>query len=293
LKKRIFEGVATALVTPLHRGGIDYRALERLIERQIASGVAALVIGGTTGEAATLGDVERHCLYKRAKDIADGRVKIIFGTGANDTRRAIAYTKDAENIGCDGVLVVTPYYNKGTEEGLYRHFLAIAGATALPIMLYNVPQRTSVTLGKPLLEKLAKTENIVAIKEASDSSDRMVDLSTLSDNLALYCGNDSQIYSTLSLGGLGVVSVVSNICPDAVVRLCKEFFAGRREEALKIQHALLPLIKTLFLETNPAPVKYAMWRLGLCRSEMRLPMWLPSSVTRKKIDKILDTLPLL
>ncbi len=291
MKRSIFKGVATALITPLHRGEIDYKALEKLIERQIKGGIDALVIGGTTGESATLSDVERHCLYKRAKEIINGRVKLILGTGSFDTRKAIQYTKDAEITGCDGVLIVTPYYNKGTEEGLYRHYSSIAKSTSLPIMLYNVPSRTGVLLGIELLKKLAEIENIVAIKESSDSTDRMVELATLIPNLELYSGNDSQIYSTLALGGAGVVSVVANICPEATVRLCKSFFAGNQTEALRIQHALLPLIKVLFLETNPAPVKYAMSKLGLCKGEMRLPMWLPSSVTRKKIDKILDTLP--
>lgn len=290
MKEVIFRGVGTALITPLHKGEIDYAALERLIERQIKAGVDAIVIGGTTGEAATLTDEERYSLFREAKGIINSRVKLVLGTGTNDTRASVRHTKEAEKVGCDGVLVVTPYYNKGTQEGLYNHFRKIASSTSLPIMLYNVPSRTAVNLGIDLLQKLKEIDNIVAIKEASDSTDRLVELATLIPDIALYSGNDSQIYPTLSLGGMGVVSVVSNLCPEQTVRLCKQFFAGNIREALKIQHSMLPIIKSLFLETNPAPIKYALMKLGLCDGEMRLPMWLPSTVTRKKIDKILEGL---
>lgn len=287
MKEVIFRGVGTALVTPLHKGEIDYNALERLIERQIEAGVDALVIGGTTGEAATLSDEERYTLYREAKRIINSRVKLILGTGTNDTRTSIRHTKEAEKVGCDGILVVTPYYNKGTTEGLYNHFRKIASSSSLPIMLYNVPSRTGVNLGIDLLERLGEIENIVAIKEASDSTDRLVEIAALIPEIALYSGNDSQIYPCLSLGGMGVVSVVSNLCPRQTVNLCKQFFAGNIREALKIQHGMLPIIKALFLETNPAPIKYALMKMGLCEGEMRLPMWLPSRVTRKKIDNIL------
>lgn len=288
MKEVIFRGVGTALVTPLHKGEIDYEALERLIERQIEAGVDAIIIGGTTGEAATLTDVERYSLFREAKRIINSRVKLVLGTGTNDTRASVRHTKEAEKVGCDGLLVVTPYYNKGTEEGLYNHFRKIASSTSLPIMLYNVPSRTGVNLGINLLFKLKEIENVVAIKEASDSTDRLVELASLIPDIALYSGNDSQIYPCLSLGGMGVVSVVSNLCPRQTVKLCKEFFAGNIRESLKIQHGMLPIIKSLFLETNPAPIKYALMKMGLCEGEMRLPMWLPSTVTRKKIDKILQ-----
>lgn len=285
-RKEIFRGVGTALITPFKRGKIDYKALEALLERQIRAGVGAVVIGGTTGEAATLEDGERYELYRAAKDIVTGRCKIVFGTGTNDTRVAIKHTDMAEKIGCDGVLLVTPYYNKGTREGLYLHYKAIAECTALPIMLYNVPSRTGVDLSLELLRELSRIENIVAIKEASGRAERLAELSVLP--LGLYAGNDAETYSVLSLGGLGVVSVVSNLYPEACVELCNLFFTGEMEKSLKIQKKLLPVINSLFIETNPAPIKYAMSRVGLCDSEMRLPMWLPTEATRRKIDKVID-----
>lgn len=287
IKKEIFRGVGTALVTPFQCGKIDYKALEVLIERQIRAGVGAIVVGGTTGEAATLEDGERYELYRAARDIVAGRCKIVFGTGTNDTRVAIKHTEMAEKVGCDGVLLVTPYYNKGTREGLYRHYKAIAECTALPIMLYNVPSRTGVDLSLELLWELSNIENIVAIKEASGRADRLAELSMLP--LGLYAGNDAETYSVLSLGGLGVVSVVSNLYPGACVELCNLFFTGAVEKSLNLQKKLLPVINSLFIETNPAPIKYAMSRVGLCDGEMRLPMWLPTEATRRKIDKVIET----
>lgn len=286
MKKEIFRGVGTALVTPFRKGKIDYKALEKLIERQIAAEVGAIIIGGTTGEAATLEDSERYDLYRAARDISKNRCKIVFGTGTNDTRLAIRHTEMAEKIGCDGVLLVTPYYNKGTKEGLSRHYKAIAGATSLPIMLYNVPSRTGVDLGFDLLRELGDIPNIVAIKEASGRADRLSELSLLP--LALYAGNDAEIYTVLALGGLGAVSVISNLYPKETVKLCKLFFTGEHQKSLEIQKKLLPVINSLFLETNPAPVKYAIAKAGLCDGEMRLPMWLPTEATRRKIDKVIQ-----
>ncbi len=285
-KKEIFRGVGTALVTPFRCGKVDFKALELLIERQIRAGVGAIVVGGTTGEAATLEDGERYELYRIAKEISSERCRVVFGTGTNDTRVAIKHTEMAEKIGCDGVLLVTPYYNKGTREGLYRHYKVIAECTSLPIMLYNVPSRTGVDLSLELLSELSEIENIVAIKEASGKAERLAELSRLP--LGLYAGNDAEIYSVLSLGGLGVVSVVSNLYPEETVKLCSLFFTGEHKKSLEIQKRLLPVINSLFLETNPAPIKYAMARSGLCDGEMRLPMWLPTEITRRKIDKIIE-----
>ena len=208
---------------------------------------------------------------------------MIFGTGTNDTRGAVRHTEEAERIGCDGVLVVTPYYNRGTRDGVVRHYKEIAAATSLPVILYNVPTRTGVNLSLDVLEELAEVENIVGIKEAQDSQDRLADIAAM-DSLRLYAGNDSATYSVLSLGGDGVISVVSNLYPRETVEICKAYLEGRREEALRLQMRLLPVIKALFLETNPAPLKYAMWQAGLCSADMRLPMWLPTAATRAKID---------
>ena len=288
-KEMIFKGVGTALITPFKNGRIDFNALEGIIEKQIEAKVAALIIGGTTGEAATLSDVERYTLFEFAREKANGRAKIVFGTGTNDTRAAVRHTKRAEEIGCDGVLVVTPYYNKGTFRGVTRHYEEIAAATSLPVILYNVPQRTGVNLTIGQLEELCKTENVVAIKEAGDSMDRYVSLSALTGSLGLYAGNDSQIYTTLALGGLGVISVLSNVLPRLAVEICDRFFAGDYEKARELQLGALPLISALFAETNPAPVKYAMAKLGLCENELRLPLMTVSESSEKVVDSALES----
>ena len=290
-KKLVFQGVATALITPFKNGEIDYEALSWLIEFQISSGIDALVIGGTTAEAATLSDEERYRLYSFAKEKVAGRAKLIFGTGTNDTRVALAHTEFAENIGCDGVLLVTPYYNKGTEEGIEKHYLKIAESVDLPIILYNVPSRTGVNLGINLLCRLKEHPNIVGIKEAQDSIDRLVEITSFGDELYLYSGNDSQIYPTLALGGKGVISVLSNLLPISTIELCQSFFDGKTEDSLALQQFLLPLIKALFMETNPAPLKYAMSERGMCSAELRLPLSLPRESTqtelRKQLNKVL------
>jgi 4-hydroxy-tetrahydrodipicolinate synthase len=282
-KNIVFKGAATALVTPFINGEIDYTALARLIDWQIESGIDALVIGGTTAEAATLSDEERYRLYDFSVGHIDGRCPVILGTGTNDTRVAIKHTKYAERVGCDGALLVTPYYNKGTEVGIEKHYFSIAESTNLPIILYNVPSRTGVNLGFYLLKRLSAHPNIVGLKEASDSVDRLVMLSTLTDELALYAGNDSQIFPTLSLGGSGVVSVVSNIIPRTVAMLCSDLLGGKPEAALLSQKKILPLVRSLFIETNPAPIKFAMSVLGLCSEEVRLPLAPPNEETREKI----------
>jgi 4-hydroxy-tetrahydrodipicolinate synthase len=270
-KNIIFRGVGTALVTPFRNEKIDYPALESIIEVQIAAGVDALIVGGTTGEAATLEDGERYELYGFAKERCRGRIKLILGTGTNDTRAAVRHTRLAEELGCDGALLVTPYYNKGTEEGVYRHYMTVSEATSLPIILYNVPSRTGVNLGLNLLERLSAQENIVAIKEASDSVDRLVALSRL-EGLPIYSGNDTQIYPTLALGGLGVISVVSNILPKATAQICKDYFTGNLGKSLELQKAMFPFIRALFAETNPAPIKRIMAARGLISPELRLPL---------------------
>ena len=284
-KNIVFEGVATALITPFKEGNIDYEALKGLIEFQIEGGIDALVIGGTTAEAATLSDKERYELYSFAKEVIAERTRLIFGTGTNDTRVALAHTKFAEKLGCDGVLLVTPYYNKGTELGIEKHYLNIAESVYLPIILYNVPSRTGVNLGFNLLERLADHPNIVGIKEASDSVDRLVRLSSFGEDLHLYSGNDSQIYPTLALGGKGVISVMSNLLPKTTVKMCKDYFEGRHEESLKTQLRLLPFISSLFLETNPAPIKYALSQKGFCSPEVRLPLSEPRESTKGEIQR--------
>ena len=200
---------------------------------------------------------------------------------------AVKHTEFASLLGCDGVLVVTPYYNKGTADGVVKHYERIAEASDVPILLYNVPSRTGVNLSLDALKRLSENERIVGIKEASDSLDRLVAIS-LVDGLGLYSGNDSQIYPVLSLGGLGVISVVSNLYPKETIQICKQYFSNKRDDSLLLQKNLLPIINALFLETNPAPIKYFLYKKGLCSLEMRLPMSAPSEETMRKIDKIIE-----
>ncbi len=283
-KKLIFKGVATALITPFSEGKIDYTALDRLIEFQIDGGASALVIGGTTGEVATLDSVERYRLYAHARERIGGRVRLILGTGTNDTRLAINHTEEAERVGCDGVLVVTPYYNKGTYRGVTEHYKAIAKNTSLPIILYNVPSRTGVNLTQAQLCELSELDNIVAIKEATDSADRLTELSCITDRLTLYAGNDTQILETLALGGMGVISVISNLYPKCTYKLCEAVFSGDYPLAQKIQMAMFPLTKLLFKETNPAPIKYLLYKSGLSKNELRLPLFPVENDTRVALE---------
>ena len=284
----LFQGVGTALVTPHQGENIDYASLDRLIDSQIDAGVSALIIGGTTGEAATLSERERYELYEHSIKKADRRTKIILGTGTNDTAIAKNHTRIARQLGADGALVVTPYYNKGTEEGVYRHYMSVADSADIPIILYNVPSRTGVNLGLHLLDRLSEHPNIVGLKEASDSTDRLVALAKFRDTLPLYAGNDSQIYPTLALGGKGVISVVSNVLPGEVKALCESFAEGDHTASLELQIKLLPLIRALFVETNPAPVKYAMSLLGMISPELRLPLFEVRDSTKEIIKAALS-----
>lgn len=287
MKKLIFEGVATALITPFKSGKVDYTALSAIIDMQIDSGVDALVIGGTTGEAATLTDSERYSIFELAHERAGGRVKLIFGTGTNDTAAAIRHTRAAERIGCDGVLVVTPYYNKGTEDGIYAHYASILDSVSLPVLLYNVPSRTGVNLSLSVIDRLIERENLVGIKEASDSADRLVTLAAYGERLWLYAGNDSQFFTSLALGGKGVISVLSNAYPHLVSQIYTLFRDGRLSESLKAQTAILPLVRAIFAETNPAPIKYLMHTLGYAENELRLPLAPVTPATAKTIEKVI------
>ncbi len=284
-KKLIFKGTATALITPFKNGEIDFLSLRNIIDFQIDSGIDALVIAGTTGEASTLSENERYSLFDAAYEYTAGRVPLVLGTGCNDTKKAAECSKHAKQAGADAILVVTPYYNKGTEEGIKNHYLSIAEAVDLPIILYNVPSRTSVNLSINNIKELSKHENIVAIKEASDSLDRLVHLSMLEDDITLYSGNDSQLYTNLTLGGMGIISVASNIIPKEFKKMTDSYFCGRSDITFGEQKRLLPFINSLFLETNPAGIKYAMSLCGLCESEIRLPLTLPCTENRKIVEE--------
>ena len=272
-KKPIFTGAATALVTPLTEKGVDYDAFEKLINWQIESGIDALVICGTTGEASTLTDEEHRQVLKFAAQVVKGRVPIIAGTGSNDTAYAIDMTKFACDLGYDAMLVVTPYYNKTTQKGLIAMFRAIADASTKPLILYNVPSRTGVNIEPATYAALADHPNIAAIKEAGGNISKIVETAALvGDKLDIYSGNDDQIVPILACGGKGVISVLSNVVPKETSDICKTFFAGNVKEAMDMQIKYLPLTNALFCEVNPIPVKAAMAALGFCENYLRLPL---------------------
>ena len=288
LKNSIFEGAATALITPFENGKIDYTRLRALIESQIAGGIDALVIAGTTGEAATL-DHEEHCeLLKRSVEMVAGRVPVIAGTGSNDTAYGIELSKYACEVGCDALLLVTPYYNKATPKGLIQSFLATAEATDKPIILYNVPSRTGVNITLPVYKELAKHERIVAVKEASGNLSAIAELfAECGDALDIYSGNDDQIVPIMSLGGKGVISVFSGILPRETHELCAACLAGDFKTAAKLQLKYLKLMNTLFCEVNPIPVKTASALLGLCTEEIRLPLSQMDETNLQKLKAVM------
>ena len=272
-KETIFKGVATALITPTNENGVDYAALKKLIDWQIDEGIDALVICGTTGENSTLTDEEHRQVLKFALEVAGGRVPMIAGTGSNDTAYAIDMTKYACQIGYDAMLVVTPYYNKTTQNGLVAMFTAIADASTKPIILYNVPSRTGVNIEPATCAKLAKHPRICAIKEASGNISKIVATAALvGDELDIYSGNDDQIVPIMACGGLGVISVLSNVVPKESVQMCRKFFEGDVAGAMEMQKQYVPLINALFSEVNPIPVKAAMAAMGFCDNYLRLPL---------------------
>ena len=272
-KKSVFKGTATALITPLRGGEVDFSALGELIDRQIDSGIDALVICGTTGENATLSDEEHREILKYALERSAGRVPMIAGTGSNDTAHAVKMSRFASGIGYDALLVVTPYYNKATERGLIESYVKIANASSCPIILYNVPTRTCCNITLPVYCELAKHENIVAVKEASGNISAVAELiAECGDDLDVYSGNDDQTLPLLALGGTGVISVASNVIPKEMVSLCRKWFDGDTEECRRLHEKYLKLMKMMFCEVNPIPVKTACALMGLCSDEMRLPM---------------------
>ncbi len=273
LKNTVFTGAATAIVTPLTKDGIDYEQFGRLIEWQIAEGIDAIVAVGTTGEGSTLTDQEHKDAIKFCVDKVAGRVPVIAGTGSNDTAYAIELTKYSCEVGADAMLLVTPYYNKATQRGLIESFKAIADASTKPCILYNVPSRTGCNLLPATVKELAKHKNIVGIKEASGNISQIAELAALcGDDIDIYSGNDDQIVPILSLGGVGVISVLSNIMPAATHKICEDFFNGDIKQSRELQLRLLPLVNALFCEVNPIPVKAAVAAMGYCENLVRLPL---------------------
>ena len=269
----IFRGAATALITPLDERGIDFDRLGRLIDWQIDEGIDALVICGTTGEASTLTDKEHRDAIAYAVERTNGRVPVIAGTGSNDTAYAIELTRFACEAGADACLVVTPYYNKATQNGLVAMYSAIADASTKPLILYNVPSRTGTAIQPATYVKLAQHPNIAAVKEANSNISAIVETKALAgDQLDIYSGNDDEIVPILSMGGLGVISVLSNLLPKETSRLCHKFFEGDVAGAAAMQCQYLKLIRALFSEVNPIPVKAAMAAMGFCEDYLRLPL---------------------
>ncbi len=272
-KKPIFRGAASAIITPMNAQGVDYPAFEKLLRWQVESGIDALVICGTTGESSTLSDAEHRQVLKFALEVVDGKVPMIAGTGSNDVSYAIDLTRYACEIGYDAMLVVTPYYNKTTQKGLVAMFTAIADASTKPIILYNVPSRTGVNIEPATCAILAKHPNIQAIKEASGNISKIVEIATLcGDELDIYSGNDDQIVPIMACGGLGVISVLSNLLPAETSAMCHKVLNGDVPGAMELQKKYLKLTNALFSEVNPIPAKAAMAAMGFCENYLRLPL---------------------
>ena len=286
MKKIIFKGCGTAIITPFTNNGVNFMEFKKLIEFQIKEGVDSIIVCGTTGESSTMTTEEKKEVIKFAIDVANKRIPIIAGTGANCTKSAIEMSKYAESVGADAVLLVTPYYNKTTQAGLIAHYKAIAESITIPIILYNVPSRTGLNITPETCLELSKIENIVAIKEASGNISQVAEISNLcKGNLAIYSGNDDQILPILSLGGLGVISVLSNIIPRDVHDMVQNFFDGNIKEATKLQLDTLNLTSALFSEVNPIPIKAACNMCGFNVGTPRLPLVEMTTIGKEKLRK--------
>ena len=269
----MFSGAFTALITPFRNGAVDVEALESLVELQIKQGIHGLVPCGTTGETPAMSEAEDRLVIETVARISDGRVPVVAGSGSNSTEMAIKYTKMAREAGADGSLQVAPYYNKPTQEGLFRHFAAIAESTDLPILLYNIPGRTAVTIEAHTMARLAEIPNIVGVKESTLSMNMVSDIRRLcGEEFDVLSGDDPMILPLMSLGGVGTIAVSSNVAPGAVSDMVDAALEGDWERARELHYELLPLFRALFVETNPIPVKTAASLLGFCSDEMRLPL---------------------
>ena len=282
----LFTGACTALVTPFINGRINYPLVKRLVERQIESGIQAIVIAGTTGESPVLTDMEKLELFRVAKEQANGRCLIIAGTGSNATEHSVALSKAAQTIGVDALLLVAPYYNKGNQDSLYHHFVSIASAVQIPVILYNVPSRTGVDLSVELYRRLSRIPNIVGVKEASSDITKIGKIRCeCGDQFHIWSGNDDQIIPTISMGGKGVISVLSNLFPAQTQAMCIAANNGDFVAASKIQCDMMHIINLLFKEVNPIPVKYAMKHVGFDCGGCRLPLGDPSVELQTQIDQ--------
>lgn len=288
-----FYGSMTAMITPFKDGLIDESILESLIERQIAQGTHGLVVCGTTGESPTLSYEEHGRIVQRSVEIVKGRIPVIAGTGSNCAREAIEQTEHAKAAGADAVLLVSPYYNKPTQEGLYLHFKAIHDAVDIPQILYNIPGRCIVDIADDTMARLAALPRIIGVKDATGNLERVAQTrASCGDDFLQFCGNDDQIIDFLARGGHGCISVTSNVAPDMCAALHNEWRAGNKAAATALNERLMPLHNALFVETSPQPVKYAAAKLGLCRDELRLPMIPASAKARAAMDEAFSALNL-
>lgn len=290
----IFTGNATAMITPFNDKGIDFDALSKHIEFQIENGTAALVVAGTTGEPSTMTSDEKKALLKFAVKQVKKRVPIIFGTGCNSTEQTIINSKEAQSLGADALLIVTPYYNKTTQAGLIKHFTVIADAVDIPIITYNVPSRTGLNLEAKTLAEIAKHKNIVAHKEAGGSMYQIMDMVRLCSNeIDIYSGDDLMNFPLLACGGIGCISVTSNICPSLCAQIVSSYMAGDIAKSRQIQYSLDELNKQLFIQVNPIPVKSAMNIMGLNAGVVRLPLVDMDGPDKEKLQEILKSMELI
>jgi len=284
----MFHGSLVAIVTPFKKGKVDEKALGDLIDWQIAQGTHGIVPCGTTGESATLTHEEHERVVAFTIEAAKGRVPVIAGTGSNSTDEAVTLTKHAKKAGADGALLITPYYNKPTQEGLYRHYKAVAEAVDLPIVLYNIPGRTSVNMLPPTVARLASFKNIVAIKEGSGSLQQVSDIiQACGERMAVLSGDDALTLPMMAIGAKGVITVTANIAPKDMAKMTDAFAAGKLAEARKLHYKMSPLFAALFYETNPIPVKEALGMMGKCSAELRLPLCPMAADTREKLSRAL------
>lgn len=290
----LFKGSGVAIVTPFNEKGIDFEKLGELLDFHVASGSDAIIVCGTTGEASTMSESERKETIKFTVDRINKRIPVIAGTGTNNTAASIAMSIWAESVGVDGLLVITPYYNKTTQKGLVEHFKAINDAVNIPIILYNVPSRTGMNLAPKTLLKLTELKNVVAVKEASGDISQIAKIKALcGDKIDIYSGNDDQIIPILSLGGIGVISVLANVVPKETSDMVHLYLEGKTKEALDLQLKLLPLCDALFIETNPIPVKTALGLMDKCSPSLRLPLCEMSEENKVILEKELTNLNLI
>lgn len=290
MKQTLFTGACTALVTPFLGDHVNYPMLEQLLRRQVASGISAVVLCGTTGESPTLSDFEKLEIFRRGKKYVGDAIPIIAGTGSNDTQHAVALSRSAEEAGADALLVVSPYYNKATPEGLLTHYSAIAAAVHIPIIVYNVPSRTGVDISVEVYKCLAQIPNIIGVKEASSDISKIARIrAACPADFAIWSGNDDQAAAVIALGGAGVISVLSNLLPEQTQAMAQAALDGDFDTASDLQIRLLPLIEVLFREVNPIPVKAAMKLIGYDCGDCRLPLTAADSETVKLLKRYLKS----